>query len=166
MSHAAQITTGFRSPEKRPKNPQSRRWLWRLVRHFFHDAIVSEPRGEASIRDSRRASKAASKTHRDNGAPILRHACRRSDARKNNTTDAPDHRCHSSSRPLGACMFQAEASRGSSLPNVKDEPRARLAPEAAQQPKCQPCSWALAAGWALLFGPSPTHQSRAIARGR
>ena len=117
MSHAAQITTGFHSPEKRPKNPQSRRWLWRLVRHFFHDAIVSEPRGEASTRDSRRASKAASKTHRDNGAPILRHACRRSDARKNNTTDAPDHRCHSSSRPLGACMFQAEASRGSSLPN-------------------------------------------------
>ena len=127
MSHAAQITTGFHSPEKRPKNPQSRRWLWRLVRHFFHDAIVSEPRGEASTRDSRRASKAASKTHRDNGAPILRHACRRSDARKNNTTDAPDHRCHSSSRPLGACMFQAEASRGSSLPNVKSEPRPRLA---------------------------------------
>ena len=123
MSHAAQITTGFHSPEKRPKNPQSRRWLWRLVRHFFHDAIVSEPRGEASTRDSRRASKAASKTHRDNGAPILRHACRRSDARKNNTTDAPDHRCHSSSRPLGACMFQAEASRGSSLPNVQGEPR-------------------------------------------
>jgi hypothetical protein len=31
MSHAAQIATEFRSPEKRPNYPQSRRWLWRLV---------------------------------------------------------------------------------------------------------------------------------------
>src|SRR5260370_27864190 len=32
MSHAAQIATEFRSPEKRPNYPESRRWLWRLVR--------------------------------------------------------------------------------------------------------------------------------------
>jgi hypothetical protein len=34
MSHAARITAEFRSPEKRSNNPQSRRWLWRLVRHL------------------------------------------------------------------------------------------------------------------------------------